>query len=60
MRIVRVWPIIILFLLCLAPATLAATPATLAAVPDIRENLEYQISLGPWSDVARVPWFSRS
>jgi len=25
-----------------------------AAAPVIRENLEYQISLGPWSDVARV------
>jgi hypothetical protein len=43
----RVWLIIILFLLRLAPDTLAAAP-------DIRENLEYQISLGPWSDVARV------
>ncbi len=47
MRAVRVWLIIILFLLRLAPDALAA-------VPDIRENLEYQISLGPWSDVARV------
>jgi Protein of unknown function (DUF3108) len=47
MRAVRVWLIIILLLLYLAPATLAAAP-------DIRENLEYQISLGPWSDVARV------
>jgi hypothetical protein len=54
MRAMRVWLIIILFLLGLAPAKLGATPDTLAATPDIRENLEYQISLGPWSDVARV------
>ena len=54
MRAGRVWLIIILFLLHLAPATFAAGPATLAAAPDIRENLEYQVSLGPWSDVARV------
>ena len=54
MRAGRVWLIIILFLLRLAPATLAADPATIAAAPDIRENLEYQVSLGPWSDVARV------
>ena len=54
MRAGRVWLIIILFLLGLAPAALAAAPATIAAAPDIRENLEYQISLGPWSDVARV------
>lgn len=47
MRAVRVGLIIILFLLRLAPDTLAAGP-------DIRENLEYRISLGPWSDVARV------
>src|SRR4030043_118856 len=54
MRAGRFWLIIILFLLRLAPATLAAAPPTLTAAPDIRENLEYQISLGPWSDVARV------
>jgi hypothetical protein len=54
MRAGRVWLIIILFLLRLAPATIAAAPAKLVAAPDIRENLEYQISLGPWSDVARV------
>jgi hypothetical protein len=40
MRTGRVWLIIIVFLLGLVPAALAATP-------DIRENLEYQISLGP-------------
>jgi len=50
----RVCLIIILLLLRLAPATLAAGPATLSAAPEIREKLEYQISLGPWSDVARV------
>ena len=40
-----------LLLLQLAPGPL---PVAAAAAPDIRENLEYQISLGPWSDVARV------
>ena len=50
----RVGLIMILFLLGLAPAALAAAPATIAAAPNVRENLEYQISLGPWSDVARV------
>ena len=54
MRAGRVWLIIILFLLRLAPAALAADTATLAAEPEIRENLEYQVSLGLWSDVARV------
>ena len=58
----------IVFLLGLAPGVLAATPATISAprpplaavpatitaAPEVRENLEYQISLGPWSDVARV------
>lgn len=47
MRIARVWLIMALFLLGLAPGALAAPPA-------IRENLEYQVSLGLWSDVARV------
>ena len=54
MRAGRVWLISILFLLGLAPATLAAGPATIAAAPNILENLEYQVSLGLWSDVARV------
>ena len=54
MRAERVCLISILFLLGLAPATLAAGPATIAAAPNIRENLEYQVSLGLWSDVARV------
>ncbi|MGB6067520.1 MAG: DUF3108 domain-containing protein [Desulfomonilaceae bacterium] len=54
MRTGRVWLIIILFLMRPAPAMLAAAPATISAEPEIRENLEYQVSLGPWSDVARV------
>ena len=54
MRAARVWLIIILLFLGLAPGALAAAPATIAAAPEVRENLEYQISLGPWSDVARV------
>jgi Protein of unknown function (DUF3108) len=54
MHIGRVWFIIIVFLLGLAPRALASAPATTAGTPDTRENLEYQISLGPWSDVARV------
>ena len=29
-------------------------PAAAAPAPAIREDLEYQISLGPWSDVGRV------
>jgi len=43
--------LIVILLLQLAPGPLqvAAAPA-----PDIRENLEYQMSLGAWSDVARV------
>ena len=47
MRAVRVWLIVILFLMRLAPETPAAAP-------DIRENLEYQISLWPWSDVTLI------
>ena len=43
----RVWLISIWLLLGLAPGAVAAAP-------DVRENLEYQVSLGPWSDVARV------
>ena len=54
MRTGRVWLISIVFLLGLAPGALAAGPATIAAAPAVRENLEYQISLGLWSDVARV------
>jgi hypothetical protein len=39
-------------LLCqLAPGPFAVAAA---AAPVIREHLEYQVSLGPWSDVARV------
>lgn len=42
---------LVTFVLLLAPGPqpLAAAPA-----PPVREDLEYQISLGPWSDVARV------
>lgn len=47
MRVGRVWLIIIWLFIGLAPGALAAAP-------EVRENLEYQISLGPWSDVARV------
>jgi hypothetical protein len=36
------------------PLWLLGPPAQAAATPVIRENLEYQVSLGPWSDVARV------
>jgi len=43
--------LLVILLLQLAPGPLwvAAAPA-----PEVQENLEYQISLGPWSDVARV------
>src|SRR4030042_3448862 len=54
MRVGRVWLVFILLFLGLAPGALAAAPATIAAAPEVRENLEYQISLGLWSDVARV------
>jgi hypothetical protein len=43
--------LVVLLLLQLAPGPL---PAAAAPAPVIRENLEYQVSLGPWSDVARV------
>ncbi len=42
--------IIIIFLML----GLASLPSTVAAALQNRENLEYQISLGPWDDVARV------
>jgi hypothetical protein len=45
----RVLLLIITFLLALAPLNDAS-----AAGPVIRENLDYQVSLGPWDDVARV------
>jgi hypothetical protein len=41
--------LILTFLLALAPLHDAA-----AAAPVIRETLDYQVSLGPWDDVARV------
>jgi Protein of unknown function (DUF3108) len=47
---IRILPVlVIIFHLALAPSLGAA-----AIAPDIRENLRYQVSLGPWSDVARV------
>jgi hypothetical protein len=42
--------LLLVLMLQLAPGPLPVT----AAVPDVRENLEYQINLGPWTDVARV------
>jgi hypothetical protein len=41
--------IFLLLQLALAPAPVAA-----GAAPAIRENLQYQVSLGPWDNVARV------
>jgi hypothetical protein len=43
--------LLVLLVLQLAPGPL---PVAAAPLPVIRENLEYQVSLGPWSDVARV------
>src|SRR3990172_6051290 len=43
--------LLVLLLLQLAPGPLAVAAAP---APVIREKLEYQVSLGPWSDVARV------
>jgi hypothetical protein len=54
MRAGRVWLISLVVLVGLAPGVLAAAPATITPPPEVRENLEYRISLGPWSDVARV------
>ncbi|MBM4300845.1 MAG: DUF3108 domain-containing protein [Deltaproteobacteria bacterium] len=42
--------LLVILLLQLAPGPLQVAAA---AAPVIREDLEYQISLGPWSDVAR-------
>jgi hypothetical protein len=47
MRTLRLLPLIILLILSLAPA-----PA--AGAPKVKESLDYQVSLGPWDDVARV------
>ena len=47
MRATRVWLMSILFLLGLAPAGLAAAPVMITAAPDVRENLEYQITCRP-------------
>ena len=43
--------LLMVLLLQLAPGPL---PAAAAPAPVIRENLEYQISLGPYADVGRV------
>ena len=43
--------LLLLLVLQLAPGPL---PVAAAPTPVIREKLDYQISLGPWSDVARV------
>jgi hypothetical protein len=43
--------LLLLLFLQLAPGPLSVAAAP---PPEIRENLEYQVSLGPWSDVARV------
>jgi hypothetical protein len=45
----RLFLFFMLVSLALAPAQAAAAPG-----PDAREALSYQISLGPWDDVARV------
>jgi hypothetical protein len=44
---------LLLFFIVLQLA-LAPGPVAAAAAPVIRENLHYQVSLGPWDDVARV------
>ncbi len=44
-----------LLLLCIVlHLALAAVALAAPAAPAIRENLDYQVSLGPWDDVARV------
>jgi hypothetical protein len=43
-----------LVLMLLMQLWLPASPAQAAPAPVHQEDLEYQISLGPWSDVARV------
>ncbi len=43
------WVALILVQLALKPLTATAAPA-----PAVLEKLDYQVSLGPWSDVARV------
>lgn len=47
MRARRLLPLIMVLILSRAPA-----PA--AAAPEFKESLDYQVSLGPWDDVARV------
>jgi hypothetical protein len=50
-RLAAALPFLALLLMQLWPP---ANPAKAAPAPDIRENLEYQVSLGLWSNVARV------
>jgi Protein of unknown function (DUF3108) len=45
------WLLLVLLLLQLAPGPL---PAAAAPAPVVREDLEYQVSLGPYADAARV------
>jgi hypothetical protein len=54
MRAGRIWFVSIVILLGLGLGALADAPAPIAGAPNVRENLEYRLSLGPWSDVARV------
>ncbi len=44
----------LLLIFLLLPLALAPAPVAAAAAPAVRENLQYQVSLGPWDDVARV------
>ncbi len=45
---------VILVLVLFFHLVLAPSPGAAIIPPDIREDLRYQVSLGPWSDVARV------
>jgi len=45
---------VLLFVVLLLQLAPGALPVAAAPAPVIRENLEYQISLGPWSNVARA------
>jgi hypothetical protein len=44
----------LLLIFLLLQLALTPAPVTAAASPAVRENLQYQVSLGPWDDVARV------
>ncbi|TSA13409.1 MAG: hypothetical protein D4R73_00910 [Deltaproteobacteria bacterium] len=45
---------VLLFVVLLLQLAPGALPVAAAPAPVIRENLEYQVSLGPWSNVARI------